>query len=220
MLSAFCVKTPEWLMSPAETSVSLLDDILKPTRSPQFCMNFKPSGVSARDHWFAPSTTSCWEEKPSTSHQWEESFNRPKSKEAMLDSFQNSFLNPIRAVTERRSGSQYNASNIQPIFPYQTHLPDKHPAEPMNFHQEQDPFETDRYCFGPSFSAQILNPQQSNNFQPFRQCSLPSTCPSFRSHLTDMKHYPPSHMLERDPVHPLSSFPSPEHWSFPPMRLY
>lgn len=219
MLSGFHVKTAEWLTSPVETSVSLLDDILRPTFPPQFCMDFEPSEVTASDHLFAPSPTSCRGEKAPASQHWEDSFNRPKSKEAvMFGSFENSFMNHTRAVTGRRSVSRYSDSNIQPFFPYQAQLPDGHSAVPMHF--PQDPFETDRYSFAPSFSAQIHRPPQSNHFQPLTQFSHPSTCPPLRSHHTDMSHYPPSHMLERDPAPPLSSFPSPEHWSFPPMRLY
>ncbi|XP_031144294.1 uncharacterized protein si:dkey-250k15.4 [Sander lucioperca] len=209
-------QTAEWLTSPVETSVSLLDDILRPTCTPQFYMDYEPSGVTASDHLFSP--TSCWGEKASASHHWEDSFNRPKSKEAvMFDSFENASMNHTRAVPERSSGSQFSGINIQRFFPYQTHLPDRHSPAPTHFPQEKDPFEVDRSSFAPSF-AQIQHPQQS--FQPFSQFSHPSPCPPLRSHHTDMMHYPPSHMLERDTVPPLSSFPSPGHWSFPPMRLY
>ncbi len=221
MLSDFHVKTAEWLTSPVETSVSFLEDILRPTCSPQFGMDFQPSGVTANDHLFAPSPTSRWGEKDSASQHWKDSFNRPKSKEAvMFGSFEHSFMNHTRAVAERRSVSQYSDRNIQPFFPYQAQLPDRHPAEPMHFPQEQHPFETDRCSFAPSFSAQIHSPPQSNHFQPLNQFSHPSTFPPLRPRHTDMAHYPPSHMLERDPAFPLSSFRSPEHWSFPPMRLY
>uniref|UniRef100_A0A3B4WBI7 Uncharacterized protein n=1 Tax=Seriola lalandi dorsalis TaxID=1841481 RepID=A0A3B4WBI7_SERLL len=125
-----------------------------------------------------------------------------------------------KIITERSRGPHYNDSNIQPFFLYQTQLPDRRSAEPMHFPQEQDPFETDRYSLAPSFSTQIHHPNQSNHFQPFSQFSHPSTCPPFRSHNIDMMHYPPSHVLERGPALPLSSLPSPEHWSFPPMKLY
>lgn len=221
MLSGFHLKTAEWLTSPVETSVSHLDDILRPTCSPQFCMDFKPSGVTASDHLFAPSPTSCWGEKASASHHWEGSFNRPKRKEAvMFGSFENILMNHTRAVTERSSGSHYSDRNTRPFFPYQAQLPDKHSAEPMHCTPEQESLESDRYSFAPSFSAQMYRSQQSNHFQPYRQFCHPSKCPPFMSHHTDMMHYPPSYMLERDPAPPLSSFPSPEHWCFPPMRLY
>nr|XP_033496936.1 uncharacterized protein si:dkey-250k15.4 [Epinephelus lanceolatus] len=210
-------ETAEWLTSPAETSVSLLDDILRPASPPQFCMEFEPCGVTASDHLF--SSTSHWGEKAAASQHWEDSFNRPKSRGAvMFDSFEDSFMKHTRALPERSSGSQYSGSSIKPFFPYKPQLPDRRSAEPVHFPQGKDPFETDRYSFAPSFSAQNNYPQLS--FQAFNQFSHPSTCPPLRSHHTDMTHYPPSYMLERDPAAPLSSFPSPEHWSFPPMRLY
>ncbi|XP_044064750.1 uncharacterized protein LOC122881981 [Siniperca chuatsi] len=183
-------QTAEWLTSPVETSVSLLDDVLRPC-SPQFCIGSELSGVTAINHLFAPSRTICWEEKASASQHWEDSFNMPKSKEAiMFGSFENSFMNNTRALPERSSGSRYSDSNIQPFFPYQAQLSDRHSAESMHFPQKQGPFETDRYSFTPSFSAHIHHPQQSNHFQPFSQFSQPSTCPPLRSHHTDMMHYP------------------------------
>uniref|UniRef100_A0A3Q3ABX9 Uncharacterized protein n=1 Tax=Kryptolebias marmoratus TaxID=37003 RepID=A0A3Q3ABX9_KRYMA len=97
---------------------------------------------------------------------------------------------------------------IQP-FPFQDGLS----ANPMQFPQEQDPFEPDIY----SLPTQIHPHPQSSHFQPFDQLS---TYPTFRSRGTDMMHYPPSHMLERSLTPPPSSLQSPEHWSFPPMRLY
>ncbi|XP_035527538.1 uncharacterized protein LOC118335392 [Morone saxatilis] len=206
----------EWLTRPVETSVSLLDDILRSTSSPEFCMDFEPSGVKASDHLFAPSATSCWGENASASQHWEDRFNKAKSNENVMFG---SFLNHNRVFTERSSRSQYRG-NIQPLFPYQAQLPHRNSEQPMHPPREQDPFETDRNSFAPFFSAQICHPQQSTNFQPFSQFSHPSACPPLRSHHTDMMHYPPSHMIERDPAHPLSSFPSPELWFFPPMRLY
>ncbi|XP_071326916.1 proline-rich protein 19 isoform X2 [Trachinotus anak] len=213
-------QTAEWLRSP-DTSASLLDEILRPRSSPQFSMDFEPSGASARDHLSVPSSTSYWGEKASASQHWEDSFNRPTSKESVIfDCFESSFMDHTTAVREKSCGPHYNDSNTKPLFPYQSHLPDRHSAEQMHFPQEQDPFETYRYSFAPSFSAQIHHPNQSNHFQPFSQFSHPLTCPPLRSHHTYMMHYPPSHMLERDPAPPLSSLPSPEHWSFPPMKLY
>ncbi|XP_034729114.1 uncharacterized protein si:dkey-250k15.4 [Etheostoma cragini] len=205
-------QTAEWLTSPVETSVSLLDDILRPTCAPQFTMDFEPSGVTASDNFFSP--TSCWGEKASVSHHWEDGFNRPKSKEAVMFK---TFENHTRGVPERNSGSQFSGINIQRFFPYQTLLLDRHSPAPTHFTQEKGPFEVDGSSFAPSF-AQIHHAQQS--FQPFSHFSHPSTGPPLRSYHTDMMHYPPSHMLERDAVAPLSSFSSPEQWSFPPMRLY
>ncbi|XP_056299726.1 uncharacterized protein si:dkey-250k15.4 [Pseudoliparis swirei] len=211
------VTSAEWSTSPIETSVGLVDDILRPTYAPEFCLDFELFGGTASDHLFSP--TSCWEEKASVSQHWDDIFNKPKNnKTVTFDPFENSFLNHTRAALERSSGSQYSGANTQPFFPSPTLLPYRHSAEPMHFPQEKDPFETDRYSHVPSFSAQIQHPLQS--FQRLSQFGHPSACPPLRSHHTDMIHYPPSHTLERDLAAPLSSFPSPGHWSFPPMRLY
>ncbi|XP_042279242.1 uncharacterized protein si:dkey-250k15.4 [Thunnus maccoyii] len=213
-------QTAGWLTSPVETSVSLLGDILRPSCSPQFCMDFEPSRTSSSDHLFAPSLFSCWGATTSASQHWEDSFNRSKTKESvMFDSSENSFMSHTRAIREGSNRLQYSDHNIQPFFPNQAQLPDGHSAEPRQFPQEHDSFENEKCSFAPAFSAQIHQPQQSNH-QPFSQFSHPPTCSSLRSHHSDMMNYPPSHMLERSPAPPLSSFPSPEHWSFPPMRLY
>ncbi|XP_034077573.1 uncharacterized protein si:dkey-250k15.4 isoform X1 [Gymnodraco acuticeps] len=199
-------QTADWLTSPVETSVSIFDDITRPSCAPQFCMDFEPSGGTASSHLFSP--PSCWGQKASQSEPWEDSFNRNRSnKDFTFHSFENTFKDNTRA--ER-------SSTIRPFFPYQTQLPDRRPAELMHF---PDPFESDRYSFAPSFPTQTHHPQES--FHPYSQFSHPSTGPPLRSnHHTDMKHYPPSHMIDKDPAAPLSSFPSPEQWTFPPMRLY
>ena len=217
----FYVKTTEWLTSPADTSASLLEDILRPSCSPPFSMDLEPSGASASDHLFAPSSTSRWGEKASASQYRKNSFNRPNNKESVIfDSFENIFMNHAREFIGKSCGPQCNDNNIQPFYLYQTQLSSRHSAEPMYFPQEQNPFKTNRYSFAPSFSTRIHHPNQSNHFQPFSQLSHPSTCPPLGTHHSDMMHYPPSHMLERGPAPPFSSLLSPEHWSFPPMKLY
>uniref|UniRef100_A0A3Q3CBZ0 Uncharacterized protein n=1 Tax=Haplochromis burtoni TaxID=8153 RepID=A0A3Q3CBZ0_HAPBU len=112
---------------------------------------------------------------------------------------------------------QYSDSNSQPSFPYQSQLPDTYAGEPMHFAQQEDPFGTDMYSCVPSFAAPVHH--QSSHFQPSNQFSHASAC-SLKSQHTDIMHYPPSFILERDPSPSLSAFLSPEPWSFPPMRLY
>ncbi|XP_063734369.1 uncharacterized protein si:dkey-250k15.4 isoform X2 [Eleginops maclovinus] len=168
-----------------------------------FCMDFEPSGGTANNHLFSP--PSCWRQTASESDTWEERFNRKRSNtDFTFDSFEKSIIDDTRAERSR---------TIQPFFPYQTQLSDRCPAELMHFPQEKDPFQSDRYSFAPSFSTQ-------KSFHPYSQFNHPSTCPHLRSQHNDMKHYPPSHMIDKDPAAPLSSFPSPEQWTFPPMRLY
>lgn len=177
-------------------------------------------GGSENKHLFSPSATSCWAEEASASQPWEGSLNKPKSKEVfMFESFQNSFMNHRRAVRQS-CVPQFSGSDIQPFIPYSAQLPDGLSAEPKRVSQEPDPFVTDRYSNAPFFSAQVCHPNRSNHSGMFSQLGHPSSFSALRSHHTDMMHYPPSHMLERDSAPPFSSFLSPEHWSFPPMRLY
>ncbi|XP_062279059.1 uncharacterized protein LOC133983863 isoform X1 [Scomber scombrus] len=205
-------QTAGWLTSPVETSVNLLDDILS---SPQMCMDFEPFRASSSDHLFAPSLSSFWGATTSASQHWEDSFNRPDTKDSdMFDCFDNSFMNHTRAEREGSNDIHYSDRNLRPFFPNQAQLPGRHSAEPRQFLQEQDSFETERCSFAP-----IPQLQQSNH-PSFSHFSHPPTCSSLMSHHTDMKNYPPSHMLERGAAPSLSSLPSPEDWSFPPMRLY
>ncbi|XP_029137679.2 uncharacterized protein si:dkey-250k15.4 [Labrus bergylta] len=205
----------EWFRRPEKTSASLLDDILRSPCSPEFIIDCKPSGI--RDHLYAPSPTSCWEGKKTVSPHWRDSFSRPKSKETLkFHSFENSFMNQTRAL----DGQEYSESNTPKFLSYQSQLLEKNSAEPIYFPQEQGVFETKRYSLPPSFTSQVLHPEQSHSFRPYSQFSLPTTHAPHRSHHTDMIHYPPSHMLERDTATSHSSLLSPEHWSFPPMRLY
>ncbi|KAM8869644.1 proline-rich protein 19 isoform 1-T2 [Spinachia spinachia] len=203
-------QTADWLTSPMETSFSVLDDLLTPTCAPVACMDFEPSERRTSDKLFSP--TSCWGETASVFQHWEYGFNKPKkNKGVMFDTFE------TQAVPERCSGSRYSSSDLHPPFPYQMQLPGGRSAEPMRFLQDKDPLETDRYYYT-AHSTQI--PHLLQSFQPWSQVSHHSTCPPSRSRLPDMTHYPPSHTLERDTATPHYFFPSPDHWSFPPMRLY
>uniref|UniRef100_A0A3B3U0H5 Uncharacterized protein n=1 Tax=Poecilia latipinna TaxID=48699 RepID=A0A3B3U0H5_9TELE len=132
----------------------------------------------------------------------------------LLDLFQNNFVNQTRNLRERLSEQQPHHSNVQPFFSHQ----DRHSADLHVFPREQNPSKTDRFYFAPFFPSKSHRRSQSNHLQGFGQFS--PVHQNFRPDPTDMMHYPPSHMLERNLVPPSSSLPSPEHWSFPPMRLY
>ncbi|XP_062255920.1 uncharacterized protein si:dkey-250k15.4 isoform X2 [Platichthys flesus] len=201
------------LKRPVDSSARPSDDILRLSSFPEFRKNVEP------DYLFTSSPTSCWGDKASASQRWDVGLNRTKCKESVLfDPFDNSISDHTRTFREKSCGPQYN--DTKPLFPYQTHMIDRHSAGPMHFPQEQHPFQTDRFSFTPSFSSQIQHPNPSSIFPPFNQSRPALTCPPISSYHTDMIHYPPSHMLERDPAPRLSSLPSPELWSFPPMKLY
>lgn len=214
----FHAKSAEWPTSPVDTSASLWDDILGPTCSPQFCMDFEPDGPSASDHLFPPFPFSHLGVTASAS-QFHDSFNSPATKESFIfGSYKNSFIYQATGTRERSCVPHCDNINAQAFLPHQTRQPGRHSADPM--HQDQNPFETERNPFASSPFNEIRHPNRSNHFQPLRQFTHPSTCPPVSAPHSDMMHYPPSHMLERGPALPLSSLPSPERWSFPPMKLY
>ncbi|KAJ0065894.1 hypothetical protein NL108_000128, partial [Boleophthalmus pectinirostris] len=92
-------------------------------------------------------------------------------------------------------------------------------SETVPFPHMHSSFETQKYFDGKSFFNEIPYFDHKCSFEPFSHVNFPLDSPSFRP--VDLAHYPPSYMLEKGPILPTSSsFPSPEHWSFPPMRLY
>lgn len=209
------VKVTEWLASPADMADSVLDDILRPSLSPPLFMNLQTC-EAPESILFAPSTTLCQREVASVPENWQDGLNWSKSRNsAMFGSFGNSFMDQSSLFGNQ--SLQNSDSNSQPSFPYQSQLPDRYAGEPMHIAQQEDPFGTDMYSCVPSFAATVHH--QSSHFQPSTQFSHASAC-SLNSQHTDIMHYPPSFILERDPAPSLSAFLSPEQWSFPPMRLY
>ncbi|KAM4581568.1 proline-rich protein 19 [Odontesthes bonariensis] len=206
-------QTAEWLTNP-------VDEPIRPSFSPRFEMDFGPSEASARDLFACPPTLSA-EGKASASEYWGDSFNRSKTKDSVLfDSFENSFMNHTGGARESSFGPQNHYNTIKSLFPSTTQLLDGRLAEPMKIPQEQATFGNDSHSLASSFPPQIHHLLQGNYFQPFSQFSQHLNSPNYRSYHTDMMHYPPSYMLDRSPAPSSSSFLSPEHWSFPPMRLY
>ncbi|CAL9705202.1 unnamed protein product [Knipowitschia caucasica] len=90
------------------------------------------------------------------------------------------------------------------------------PLHSVPFPQVHRSFETHKDSYGTRISDEIPYFLREGYFE----CSnFISTSPALRPQ--DMAHYPPSYMLERDPIQSTGpTFPSPEYWSFPPMRLY
>ncbi|CAJ1062612.1 uncharacterized protein si:dkey-250k15.4 [Xyrichtys novacula] len=178
----------EWLRQPVETSTGLLDNFLKSPHSPQFSMDFEPSGI--RDYLFAPSSTSCWEEKNSAFPHWGDTLSRQKSEEAStFNSFGNSFVNQTRA----RDALQYSLSTAQSVPPYYTQLPDRYSTEPVHFPQEQDPFRAERHSFPilPIPTSTSRTGPQLTAFQPSQGTfSLPSpkTPPKGHDLLSSISH--------------------------------
>lgn len=213
----------EWTTSSVEKSVVFLDDVFNCKSSPHFCMDFEASeGFSVeRKHLLTPSHTKHYEHKLRVSQQLDDHFIRTRKEPAGFDSFRNSFINLSDTRTMRERNRFHHSDNIQPFIPYHIHLTDSFSPKLMTFPEEQGSIEaSDRFLFGPSFSNQITCNQRCGPFQSLSQFSSSSADSTLRIHQNDLTNYPPSHMLDRDSVSTTSFFPSPEHWSFPPMRLY
>lgn len=190
-----------------EASVSFLDNVFIPTRSPKLSISFEPSGSMASQHLFTLSPASSWGEKQPASPRWGGTFDWPRSKESVrFDLF-----NQTRVAAE--SSSSRSLRSELPLFPHQPQSQFQHTARPVSCPQDQFPLKTETCFFAPS-SVQIQHQQQQSHFQSFHQTKPPSSC---FPHFSDMGAYPPSYVLDKEaPV----CFPSLEPWSFPPMRLY
>lgn len=205
----FNPKIADGLSDPAEPSGNFFEEAFRPSLSHPFTMAFEPSGSAPCD-LFAPSPKFFQNKKAEL---WQD-FRSKSEESAFFDSFPKSFMNHTkREVREMTRELQTDYFDIQPFF----HFQEGHSAEPAQFSKEQNLFEPARNVFAPLFPPQFHPHSQSSHCQPFEQFSAR---PTFRSYQTDMRLYPPSHMLERSLTPPPSSLLSPEHWSFPPMRLY
>ncbi|KAM3615224.1 uncharacterized protein V6R79_025227 [Siganus canaliculatus] len=209
--------TAEWSTSPAKTSGNLLGEIFKPTLSPQYYMDFEPSEATASDQLFARSSLSRENQALPFQH-WEDQHNRPKVRETvMFGSLENSFM----SFNREGEGSQYEENNFQPFLRPHVKLSDQLLAGPLHLSPEQYPVETDRYLFSPPSKVQAPHPLQGNCFHPFTQFShFQSACSPLRPHCTDVAHHSRSHVHEKEPAHPFSTFSSPEQWHFRPMWLF
>ncbi|XP_038140260.1 uncharacterized protein si:dkey-250k15.4 [Cyprinodon tularosa] len=211
----------EEVANPADSFVNILDETFRPDYSPRVFMDFEPSGTSVNDlfthYQILPkgenvSRPECWEETKSKTQE-----------SAMHNSFQSQFLNQSWKSRQWISEQQPHHSKVQHFFPYQDrHLAamqqDGHLADTQLFPQEQNESETDRFYSAPVYQSKSHSRPQNNLLQTFGQLS--PFHPNFRSNPADMMDYPPSHMLEKSLAPRSSSLHSPEHWSFPPMRLY
>ncbi|KAF7227053.1 proline-rich protein 19 [Nothobranchius furzeri] len=184
--------------NPEDTSLNFLDKIIRPCSSHPFNLNCEPSWTTANDVFV--SSSNLFQEDKSFWKSWEE-FGPEEEQSAPFESFSSSFM--TQDATDISCRQQQHRTNNQPFFLQQ----DRHPEDLIQSPQEEDPFEPRQFSFPHSFSNQI-----QHHPQPFDRLS---THPA-----SYMMRYPPSHMLELSPAPAPSVLPSPEHWSFPPMRLY
>lgn len=212
-------ETTEWLRSPLENSVGV-DGVFSRRCSPPFCMDFDFQNAfsSEQEHLFAPSPTSSSINAASGPCHVGDGFIRPQSKEGGMFESTHSLMN-LCDTKETHSSSRLTSdfNTKQNFVSYQvTH---RHSAESMLLPEHTTG--TYKYTFGNSFSDQIPHYQQRRHVEPFGHYSHPPAYPAFRSHHLDLEHFSPSHMLNRGSTLSRSfSFPSPEQWSFPPMRMY
>ncbi|XP_034029884.1 uncharacterized protein si:dkey-250k15.4 [Thalassophryne amazonica] len=205
-------KIAEWLKGPCvESFTCLSNNIPMPHSSQQFSMDFEPHGPSSSDDLFAPSSSAFWTDKAS----------RAQSRESNLMNFSESnFINQTTWLRERSRDPPYYNSSSRLFLHSGSGLEDLDSVEPRHYTRKKDPFKTATCISASSSFGRLHHSEDSNHFHHSTQVSQPPTCSSIRSHHIDMTNYPPSHMLERDSAPLFSSFSSPQHWSFPPMKLY
>ncbi|XP_028326143.1 proline-rich protein 19 [Gouania willdenowi] len=207
----------KWLTSPVEASGSLPEDIIGTSVYSPFCMETDSPRVLEKK-CFAPIPATSREETISPYLYGKSSNISHNMGSHRFDSSECSIQIHTRAHGLQSSGQLSNDMDVQPVLSYPVQLPNRWAADPMLFYQNQDPIETDSLSFDPSFPAQVPHPSHSRGSNVFNLSSYaPTAC---MSNNTDMMHFPPSHMLNSSPTLPSSLLPSPEHWSFPPMRLY
>ncbi|XP_076008743.1 proline-rich protein 19 [Genypterus blacodes] len=199
-------QTAEWLRSPGVERVSSLsDDTTRPDSSPQFRVDFEAPGTPCRDLLFAPPASRRWEVQTSAPQGWDQRFSRTERRESSVsfDGLEESFLNQATVVRERMDLPPFVDLGARPFLPHPAGLIHRHAVVPQETHR--------------------LNYTQDSHHphhHPYIHFTRSPTWPSIRSHHTNTTPFTPSHMLDRYPASPLPSHLSPEHWSFPPMRLY
>nr|XP_057909098.1 uncharacterized protein si:dkey-250k15.4 isoform X2 [Doryrhamphus excisus] len=182
-----------WLTSPMDTSVRLLEDLFRPSCSPDFSMDFGSSAESSSHHLFA--TSAAWRSKSSPPRHFH--FDQPRDKSlSAFGPFEGRFTDDKRC---HRSCQDLTGRYFVEQFPFQ-----------------RDLLESEKYSFPSTFSGQFHPPPLSHFSQPPALTSLHSQ----HAQQSDRIRYPPSYILEKNPSPSLTPLPSPDHWSFPPMRLY
>ncbi|XP_055019205.1 uncharacterized protein si:dkey-250k15.4 isoform X2 [Boleophthalmus pectinirostris] len=212
--SSLLDETAEWLgTSPKNPAVP--DGTFSHRTSSQFSVDFEFRNAMSRerDYLFSPPFGSSCVDEPKNSGRVDDFFASRQEQEFSVpqQEHQNYMaFSDITTVSHRRNplDSIMNNYSVEPLH-----------SETVPFPHMHSSFETQKYFDGKSFFNEIPYFDHKCSFEPFSHVNFPLDSPSFRP--VDLAHYPPSYMLEKGPILPTSSsFPSPEHWSFPPMRLY
>ncbi|KAK7886860.1 hypothetical protein WMY93_026481 [Mugilogobius chulae] len=189
-------QTAGWLGTPADNPVVPNDTFIR-RGFPKFSVDFDfgNSVSKEKEHLVSPSFLPSCVDGPRSSGHTDNLFTSSRRKE---------FSSVFKPTQNDITFSNITGHRRSPLH-YST---DPH-------HSMHSSFETQRK----SFPDEIPYFHHENPFDPSRHVNFISASPAFRP--VDLAHYPPSYMLEQGPnLSSVSSFASPEHWSFPPMRLY
>ncbi|XP_072317533.1 proline-rich protein 19 [Eucyclogobius newberryi] len=188
----------EWLGTPAENP-AVLSGAFSPIGSPLFSEDFELRNSvlrEEREHLFAPSFAPSCSGGPRVSGHGDDLFISTGGKEFAVPGSTKDYMT-FSNIRQRTSPLNYS---VDPLL----YCPQMHSS-----------FEKHKYSYGKSFSDESAYFHRERSYEPSRHVSFPS---AFRP--VDLANYPPSHVVEREGQSTSSSFLSPEHWSFPPMRLY
>ncbi|KAJ3597566.1 hypothetical protein NHX12_001089 [Muraenolepis orangiensis] len=184
----------EWRTSPRVAKVR--DELLRPDFCSRFTMGLEPSASSPPCHHLAFSPASQWAEvDPPMPQPWDKRFKNERMRASVdMGCVEGSWLNQATAGQ-----------------------PARRPADSGQRPGEYTPVELDRRSLATSSLSWYSREEDYQH--PFYHFHRP-TKPFPQPYHGDMMHYPPSDLLDRPRSSPLTSFNSPEQWSFPPMRLY
>jgi len=198
------------MTSPRAENVRDFLELLRPGSCPRFSLGHKPSASSPPGHSLCLSPMSQWAKvDPPILRPWDKRCKSASMREsADMGHVESCSLNQATAV---RLGS--SETNMHPFLCYLPRKPGRHPADPRH-PGEYAPVEI-------ATSSMYSREEEEEDYRhPFYHFNRRPTNPFPKPYHGDMINYPPSYLLDRGQSTPLTSFNSPERWSFPPMRLY
>ncbi|KAK0139788.1 hypothetical protein N1851_023308 [Merluccius polli] len=201
----------EGMTSPRVEKVrDVFNEFLRPSSCSPFGLGLEPSASSLPSHYLSSSPVSQWAEvNPPVTQPWDKRFNSTERESDDMGHVEGYLLNQATAL-QMGSKSLNRETGRHPFTRYLPGQPGGHPANLRHRHG--------RRSFATSSSAPYS--REEDYCQSFYHFNHHPTNPFPKTYNGDMMHYPPSDLLDRGQSPPLTSFNSPEQWSFPPMRLY
>lgn len=179
---------------------------VRPGSCPWFGLGHEPSTSTPPGHSLSFSPMPQWPEMDPLIRLWDKRCKSPSMRDsADMCCVESCSLNQATAVPLGSSETDMHS--------FLCYLPGKqgrHPADPRHHHGEHVPVEI----------ATSLYSREEDYRHPFYHFKRRPMTPFPKPYHSDMIHYPPSDLLDRGQSTPLTSFNSPDGWSFPPMRLY